>query len=99
LVRDLQNKRAALGTAGIPQQNAQALVGLIIPPGWVKISSPASITYRPEQTPMPSVKIHLTAHRIDVDEKKRGRVTSTTHYLANLDELKQRAEALLEQFT
>lgn len=98
MVKDLQNKRSALGSA-IPRKNAAALVGLTCPKGWVKITSSASITYRPQQNPMPSVKVHLTSYRIDIDEKNQGKVTSRTLHLTSLDELVQQTKALLEQFS
>lgn len=99
LVSDIQQKRSMFATKHLPEQRAEALNSLTIPEEWVKIECASSVTYRPKQSSLPSVKVHLTAYRVDVDQRKAGRITSETFQFTTLDELIQQTRVALEQFS
>lgn len=97
-ISEIQLNRSIHGINNLPEIISKALHDLTIPDGWCKIVSKASITYRPMKHPLPSVKVHLTNRRIDVDQKVCGKVVSTVYSPPGLPALVAQAKRVLEQF-
>lgn len=63
---------------------SEGLRALTVPPGWVKIWSTSSLTFRPTEAALPSVKAHLTHFRVDVDRKNGRTIASTNKQFPDL---------------
>lgn len=77
---EIRDKRAAKSARTNGLSVRESLHKVELPPGWHIAHSEASLTFRPNASPTPSLKIHLTGppYMVDIDRREKGRKIVST---------------------
>lgn len=99
-VDEIHSKQAVINNKALLEVCASSFDDLTIPPGWIRIKSPASVMYRPRETSLPCVKaIFSGPYRVDVDTWQGKLPKTQSTHAGNLNELLTATRHALEQFT